>query len=194
MVALAATGESIQPSQPTMPPYTPSTNLPSPPVSKRSPEQPQQCNFRAYSIFRHSGTKTTVAHHHQSTRPPDHDHFTPTAMRSQSGSFATTAGAHNIITHTPSPTNNNRAAPHSRDRYLCTTTTWNHTPTGTQSLTTNKQKNQKKIHYHLLLSRALPTILRITRTMLTLTLIMTICLRRPSHDRPRIPPCTVRQC
>jgi len=123
MVALAAAGGSIQPSRPTMPPYTSFTNLPSPPVSKRSPEQPRQRNFRAYSIFRTSGTKTTVAHHHQLNRPPDHDHLTPTAARSQPGSLAIASGASSITTCTTSPTNTNRAAPHNGNRYPHSTTT-----------------------------------------------------------------------
>jgi len=39
IVALAAAGRSIQPSQPAMPPYTPFINLSSPPATKRSPKQ-----------------------------------------------------------------------------------------------------------------------------------------------------------
>jgi len=140
MVALAVAGESIQPSQPTMPPYTPFTNPPPPPATKRLTEQPRQQNFWAYSIFRNSGTKNTVAQHQQSNRPPDHDYITSTAARPQPGSLPITTGAPSITNYTQSHTPINRVAPHRCDHYPSSTTTWNHTPTDTQALKTKKEE------------------------------------------------------
>jgi len=145
MVVLATAGGSIQPSRPTMPPYTPNIKPPSPPASKRSTKYHQQRNFRAFSIFRTSGTEIAVANHHKLARTPDHDESTLPAARHHPVSLFTTSGNRNTTSLILYDTANDRVALQSSDRPLTRSITHvTKRQTTTSTMTTLPTLNTKK--------------------------------------------------